>query len=269
MELKNARARKEGAMAALQDKVAIVTGGASGIGEATVALFHKEGASVVIADINRERADALAERLKTRALAHHCDVTKAKDWDGLVAATLAAFGKLDVLVNDAGTGFTPALIEDEDPQHHRALLDLNLTGVWAGMRAVLPQMKRQGGGSIVNVSSIDGLVGVPHMTTYVATKFAVTGMTQSVALEAGRDGVRVNSVHPGVIGTPLVMRSAPEKRTRLNDSISRQPIPRMGRPEEIAQAILFFASDASSYCTGTSLVVDGGHLAGPPRLPPD
>jgi 3alpha(or 20beta)-hydroxysteroid dehydrogenase len=142
---------------------------------------------------------------------------------------------------------------------------VNLHGVWLGMRAVIPVMARQGRGSIVNISSIDGLVGVAGMTSYAASKFAVTGMTRSVALEVGRRGIRVNSIHPGVIETPMVAAAPPDVRARLKVLLDRQPIPRAGRPEEVAQLALFLASDESSYCTGAQFVIDGGHLAGPFR----
>jgi 3alpha(or 20beta)-hydroxysteroid dehydrogenase len=171
-----------------------------------------------------------------------------------------------VLVNNAGIGF-PAEILDETPERHRLTLDLNVTAVWHGIRAVLPAMIAQGAGSIVNISSIDGIVGVANMTSYVASKFAVTGLTRSVAIEAGPHNVRVNAVHPGVIETPMLLAAPPAVRARVDKSIARQPMPRMGKPGEIAQAVLFFASDDSSFCTGSSLVADGGHIAGPYRDP--
>jgi 3alpha(or 20beta)-hydroxysteroid dehydrogenase len=146
-------------------------------------------------------------------------------------------------------------------------MDLNVTGVWLGMRSVIPAMERRGGGSIINISSIDGLVGVEGLPTYVASKFAVTGMTRSLALELGGRGIRVNSVHPGIIETPMVAKNTGKSMARLQAAVARQPIARMGRPEEIANAVVFFASDESSFCTGASLVVDGGHIAGPHREP--
>jgi 3alpha(or 20beta)-hydroxysteroid dehydrogenase len=150
------------------------------------------------------------------------------------------------------------------PDHQR-ILELNVTGVWAGIRTVAAVMSERGGGSIVNISSIDGLAGVSGLSTYVATKHAVTGLTRALALELGGRGIRVNSIHPGITETPLVKASPVQER--LLKAVARQPIARMGRPEEIANAVLFFASDESSYCTGASLAVDGGHLAGPYRDP--
>lgn len=172
-------------MTRMQGKVAIVTGGGSGIGEATVRLLHAEGAAVVIPDIDVARADALAAELRERAASLAMNVIDPAQWYALLAFTVARFGRIDVLVNNAGATFGAMSVADETVDGHRAILDVNLSGVWAGLRAVLPIRKAQGAGSIVNVSSIDGLVGVAHMTTYVATKFAVTGMTKSVALEAG------------------------------------------------------------------------------------
>jgi len=173
-------------------------------------------------------------------------------------------GGIDVLVNNAGIGGMTE-ITDESPEQHHRMLDINLSGVWAGIRAVVPAMKAAGGGSIVNISSIDGLVGVAHNATYVASKFAVTGLTRSLALELGEHGIRVNSVHPGITRTPIM--PAGPLMPRLQQAIDRQPIKRIGQPQDIANAVLFFASDESAYCTGSSLVVDGGHIAGPYRDP--
>lgn len=250
----------------LSGKVAIVTGGASGIGEATVRLFHDEGATVVIADINFEAATSLAASISQDVIACQLDVSQEQAWSDCVDDIMSRYRRVDILVNNAGIG-TGGPVIAEPVEGHRRVMDVNITGVWLGMRAVLPAMYQQSSGSIVNISSIDGLVGISQLTTYTATKFAVTGMTKSVALEVGSKGVRVNSVHPGFIATPLFNKPSPGKSPRYEDAISRQPIARAGTPEEVAKAILFFASDDSSYCTGSSLVVDGGHTAGPYRVP--
>ena len=249
----------------LQGKIAIVTGGASGIGEACVRLFVSEGATVIIADINADAARALAEELGTAAIDQYLDVTEEQHWTQCMQNVLSRFGKVDILVNNAGMG-TGGFVEDEPVEGHKLTLDINVTGVWLGMRAVMPSMKKQGSGSIVNISSIDGLVGVAQLASYSASKFAVTGMTKSVALETGPYGVRVNSIHPGFIGTPMFNRTSAGNE-RYRHAISQQPIARAGRPDEVARAVLFFASDDSSFCTGSALVVDGGHTAGPHRLP--
>ena len=167
-------------------------------------------------------------------------------------------------MNNAGDG-CGGPIETQDVDRHRAVVDLNLNGVWLGIRAAVPAMAARGGGSIVNISSIDGLAGMAGLSSYVATKFAVTGMTKALALELGDRGIRVNSVHPGIVDCTLDRGMPPAAMERLNKAIARQPIQRMARAEEIANAVLFFASDESSYCTGAQLLVDGGHLAGPYR----
>jgi 3alpha(or 20beta)-hydroxysteroid dehydrogenase len=248
----------------LSGKVALVTGAAQGIGEAVARRFVAEGAQTVIADIQTERGAALAAELGERAVFQRLDVRELSAWDAAVVDIQGRFGRLDVLVNNAGGGAGGA-IDSESLADHQRILQLNVTGVWAGIKTVLPLMAAQGAGSIVNISSIDGLAGVAGLSTYVATKHAVTGLTRSLALELGGRGIRVNSVHPGIIETPTVKTSPAQ--ARLRKAIARQPIARMGRPEEIAAAVLFFASDESSYCTGSSLLVDGGHLAGPYRDP--
>ncbi len=243
-----------------------MTGGASGIGEATVRLFTAEGATVIIADIDIGAGDRLAAEIGPSALARQLDVTREADWSACLEDVIARFGRVDILVNNAGMGIGGPVV-NEPVDGHRRTLDVNVTGVWLGIRAVVPTMKTQGNGSIVNISSIDGLVGVSQLTTYVGSKFAVTGMTKSVALELGEYGIRVNAIHPGFIATPMFNRAVPGKNRRYEDAISRQPITRPGTPDEVARAILFFSSDESSYCTGSSLVVDGGHTAGPSRVP--
>ena len=253
-------------MGRLQGKTAVVTGGASGIGAATARLFSAEGARVLIADIDLAGGEQLARELGPSALACRLDVTQESDWQRGIDELVARWGTVDILVNNAGTG-TGGPVVSEPVEGHQRTLDVNVTGVWLGMRAVLPAMLEQGSGSIINISSIDGLVGVAQLATYTASKFAVTGMTKSVALEVGPKGVRVNSVHPGFIATPMFSKKSPGKSARYEEAIARQPIARAGLPEEVARAILFFACDDSSYCTGSALVVDGGHTAGPYRMP--
>lgn len=248
----------------LAGKIALVTGSARGIGEGIARVFADSGATVVVADINEDLGRQTARDLGDPAIFLPLDVTDLDSWDNVVAEIVRRFGRLDVLVNNAGTGIV-AHLDQETYEQHRKVIDVNLTGVWAGMRAVIPAMKQ--GGSIVNISSIDGLVGVDSMVTYTASKFAVTGMTKSLALELGDKGIRVNSIHPGMIETPLMKGPRQEVPHRVMQSISRQPIKRLGQPREIGYAALFFACDESAFCTGASLVVDGGHIAGPYRDP--
>jgi len=248
----------------LSGRIAIVTGGASGIGEATARTFAAHGATVIIADVAAERGMALANEIGSPATFLALDVTNPAAWTAVIDEVVRRFGGIDVLVNNAGIGGMTE-ITDESPEQHHRMLDINLTGVWAGIRAVVRAMKAAGGGSIVKISSSDGLVGVAHNATYVASKFAVTGLTRSLALELGEHGIRVNSVHPGITRTPIM--PAGPLMPRLQQAIDRQPIKRIGQPQDIANAVLFFASDESAYCTGSSLVVDGGHIAGPYRDP--
>ena len=254
-----------GSVGRLDGKVALITGAARGQGEAEARCFVREGAQVLVSDVLDRDGEAVVADLGRAARYVHLDVTSPEDWTQAVATTRAAHGKLDVLVNNAGIGIPPRPLLETSDADHRRTLDVNLEGVWLGMRTCAPLMIESGGGSIVNISSIDGLVGVARMASYVASKFAVTGLTKTAALEWGPLGIRVNSVHPGVIDSPMVEQAPPAVRERLDQMMARQPIARMGRPEEVAALVLFLASDESSYCTGAEFVVDGGHLAGPWR----
>src|SRR5262245_38341471 len=250
----------------LAGKVALITGAAQGQGEAEARRFVAEGAKVVVSDVQYDKARVLVGELGvSSAMVAPLDVTDPEQWDRAVRAALGAFGRLDVLVNNAGIAVPPTLLGDVSLDDHRRILAVNLDGVMLGMRAVVAAMRDAGGGSIVNIASIDGLVGVAGMASYAASKFGVTGLTRTAALELGRFGIRVNSIHPGVIASPMVDKAPPEVRERLDRLMAQQPIPRMGTPEEVAHLALFLASDESSYCTGAQFVIDGGHLAGPYR----
>ena len=247
-------------MARLADKVALVTGGAQGIGEAIARKLAEHGAAVIVGDIQQAKGEAVARAIGGRFVA--LDVTDPASWD----AAVAAIGGCDILVNNAGDG-CGGPIETTPVEAHQKVVDLNLNGVWLGIRAIVPSMAARGGGSVVNISSIDGLAGIAGLSSYVATKFAVTGMTKALALELGDKGIRVNSVHPGIVDTTHDRGMPPAAMARIQKAVERQPIKRMARAEEVANAVLFFASDESSYCTGAQLLVDGGHLAGPWRDP--
>lgn len=245
----------------LAGKIAVITGGARGMGEAHARRFVAEGARVAIADIRDEQGKELARELGDAAIFEHLDVTLSDDWAQLVGKVIDRWGQLDILVNNAGIGAGGA-IDGLPLDEHRRLVDVNVNGVYYGMRAVAGQMRGQRSGAIVNISSIDGLAGMPGLSSYVASKFAVTGLTRSAAAELGPAGIRVNSVHPGVIETPMLSGPGAE---RMQPIVAMQPIPRFGRPEEVAALVLFLASDEASYITGAQMVIDGGHLAGPWR----
>lgn len=250
----------------LEGKVALITGSARGQGEAEARRFAAEGAKVAITDLRDVLGEQLASELGPDTFYQQLDVTREDDWDAAVAAAVERFGKLDILVNNAGIGAFGTL-EGLDLKTHHEMTDINLHGVYLGMRAAKAALVATGNGAIVNISSIDGIVGVLGMTSYAGTKFAVTGMTRSAAIELGPLGVRVNSIHPGVINSPMVQEAPPETRARLDRLMNMQPIKRMGEPEEIASLALFLASDEARYITGAQFVIDGGHLAGPWREP--
>ncbi len=247
----------------LQGKVALVTGAARGQGEAEARLFVREGASVVVADVLDAEGEAVAKDLGAAACYVHLDVTSESDWEAAVAAAVAKFANLDVLVNNAGI-VAMAMLADTTLADYRRVIDVNQIGVFLGMRSVIAAMTAAGGGSIVNISSIDGLAGMAGMTSYVASKFAVRGMTKTAALELGPRGIRVNSVHPGLIETPMLHTGAADIDAGLAQVAKRFPVGRIGTADEVAHVSLFLASDESSYCTGTEFVVDGGLMAGVP-----
>ena len=250
----------------LSGKVALVTGAARGQGEAEARRFVAEGATVLLTDVADEAGTAVAAELGAAAAYEHLDVTDPRQWERVVDAAVARWGRLDILVNNAGIGVVGPL-DGLAPEDHQRVVDVNLNGVYYGMRAVAGPMRAHHAGAIVNVSSIDGLVGVLGMTSYSATKFAVTGMTRSAAIELGPAGIRVNSVHPGVINSPMVQEAPAEIHAKLDALMAMQPIARMGEPAEVAALVLFLASDEAGYITGAQFVIDGGHLAGPWRPP--
>jgi 3alpha(or 20beta)-hydroxysteroid dehydrogenase len=247
----------------LAGKVALITGAANGQGEAEAELFVAEGASVMVTDV--QDVGEVVARLGEQAYGAILDVVDEAQWARAVAATVEHFGRLDVLVNNAGIGIPPRPLVDETIEEHHRVLSINSDGVYLGIRAVTAVMSEQRSGSIVNISSIDGLAGVAGMMSYSASKFAVTGMTQVAALELGSRGIRVNSIHPGVIATPMVDQAPDEVKAKIQAILNRQPIARMGTAKEVAYLALYLASDESSYCTGSQFTIDGGHLAGPYR----
>lgn len=247
-------------MARLSEKVAIITGGARGMGAETSRLFVQEGAKIIIADMLDADGEALAAELGEAAHFCHLDVSDEASWKALIEDTLARFGRIDILVNNAAVlvfGTITSLSKDD---FERAL-SVNLTGTFLGIQAVAPTMKTQRTGAIVNISSVDGLRGTNALAAYVSSKWGVRGLTKVAALELGLHGIRVNSVHPGGVNTAM---SNPDNRSldEINEAYRHVPLQRVGNPEEIARATLFLASDESSYCNGSELAVDGGMAAG-------
>jgi len=244
-------------MARLDDKVVLITGAARGQGEAQARRFAQEGARVVIGDVLDEEGRATAESIGDRALYVPLDVSSEAAWSAAVEAATERYGELDGLVNNAGIlHFAPLL--QTSLEDYRRVIDINQTGVFLGMRAAAPKMRT--GGSIVNVSSIDGLIGMPGLVAYVASKFAVRGMTKSAALELAALGIRVNSIHPGVVDSPMIDR--PDVQAVLAEMLGTIPMQRAGSVQEIASLAAYLISDESSYSTGAEFVVDGGMTCG-------
>jgi 3alpha(or 20beta)-hydroxysteroid dehydrogenase len=252
-------------MGVLEGKVALVSGAARGMGENHTRRFVAEGASVVIGDLLDGEGKAVADELGDAARFVHLDVTSEDDWAAAAATATTEFGRLDVLVNNAGTvRLTPIIggsLED-----YLAVIMVNEVGVYLGMKAAAPAMADSGGGSIVNISSIDGIVGMATVAAYCASKFAVRGLTRVAALELAPLGIRCNSVHPGYIDTPM-LRGGPDSdmatEAMFDAFVAQVPAGRMGVPNDITEMVLFLASEASSYCSGAEFVVDGGVIAGP------
>ena len=244
----------------LADKVAFISGGARGMGAAEVRLFVAEGAKVAFGDVLEEDGRRLAAELGDDALSMPLDVTDAAQWQAAIDAALSRFGRLDILVNNAGVRGA-GLVEDVSAAEWDRVMDINAKGVFLGTRTALPALRRAGGGSIVNISSQLGLVGVDNSgPQYQASKGAVRIFTKATAIQYAADGIRANSVHPGPIATPMTEagRADPE---RYRTTVSRIPLGRYGQPEDVAYGVLFLASDESSFMTGSELVIDGGWTA--------
>jgi 3alpha(or 20beta)-hydroxysteroid dehydrogenase len=243
-------------MGRLDGKVAIITGAARGQGAAEARLFAAEGAKVLLADVLDDEGGAVAADIGENAAFTHLDVTDEAQWQAAVALAEERFGPVTVLVNNAGILHFQSLEKTELDDFDR-VVRINVHGVFLGMKSVTPSMKKAGGGSIVNISSTAGLQGLPFLGAYTASKWAVRGLTKTAAIDLGRHGIRVNSVHPGGIDTPMIAGTSGDA-----PFYKRLPVSRMGSPEEAARAVLFLASDEASYIAGAELAVDGGATCG-------
>ncbi|MFW0184901.1 SDR family NAD(P)-dependent oxidoreductase [Rothia sp. CCM 9418] len=240
----------------LENKVALITGAAQGMGAAHARLFHEEGARVVITDINAEEGEKLAEELGQNALFLSHNVTSSDDWERVIAETEKHFGTLDILVNNAGITMAKSLF-DVSVDEYTKIFNINQLSVFLGVKYGASLMKKNGGGSIINISSINGLVG--GAVGYTDTKFAVRGLTKAASLELAHHGIRVNSVHPGVIATPMIMQE--DTMAAVKEFEKTIPLGRIAQPEEVSKTVLFLASDDSSYSTGSEFILDGGLTA--------
>lgn len=243
-------------MSRLSGKVAIITGGARGMGASHVRKFAKEGAKVVFTDILEQEGSALAEELGENVRFVKHDVTKAEEWQSVVEEAENSYGPVHILVNNAGITMAKSIMEISEEEYRR-IVDINQVSVFLGMKAVLPSMQKTTGGSIVNISSVNGLVG--GAVGYTDTKFAVRGMTKAAALEFSNYGIRVNSVHPGAVETPMIVQE--DTKAAVEAWAKTLPMKRVGKPEEVSNLVVFLASDESSYSTGSEFVIDGGVTA--------
>ena len=252
-------------MGRLDGKVAIITGAARGQGEAEARLFASEGAMVVLGDVLDDLGNAVASDIGAAAAYVHLDIANEADWRNAIAIA-QGMGAYKVLVNNAAI-IRPAAIEDTTTEAYLSVIMVNQVGTFFGMRESLAMMRGNGGGAIVNISSVDGMKGCNGLVSYNSSKWAVRGMTKTAALEFGQYNIRVNSIHPGGVNTP--MGNPMNDKATETAPFQFQPIPRIGAPSEIAAAALFLASDDASYITGAELAVDGGWMAGriEPALP--
>lgn len=243
-------------MTRLSGKIAIITGAAQGMGAAHAKLFVEQGAKVVLTDLNEEKGNAFAAELGENAVFVKQNVANEADWANVVAVAEEKFGPVNVLVNNAGITMAKKIV-DASVEDYRRIVEINQVSVFLGMKAVLSSMQKAGGGSIVNVSSMNGLVA--GAIGYTDTKFAVRGMTKAAAMELAEYGIRVNSVHPGVIATPMVVQE--DTKAAVEAFAKHIPLGRVAQPEEVSNMVLFLASEDSSYSTGSEFVIDGGMTA--------
>lgn len=244
-------------MGRLKDKIAIITGASQGMGESHARAFVKEGAKVVLTDLNEEKGHAIAKELGENALFIKHDVTKVEDWKYVVAQTETHFGPITILVNNAGILGPIKTITEISEDEYLKVIEINQNSVFYGMKYTIPSMLKAGIGSIVNISSIAGIIAIPGYPSlaYMGSKFAVRGATKAAAVEYGKNNIRANSVHPGYIKTPMMVEATDEDGSGAADSI---PLARMADAKEVSDLVVFLASDESSFLTGTEQVIDGG-----------
>src|SRR3989449_3790084 len=256
-------------MGRFENRTVIVTGGAGGMGASHARGFVAEGANVVIADVLEQEGWTLADELGDHAFSSRLAVTSDAGWAATVAAAENAFGPVSVLINNAGI-VRFGVIAETEPAVWRQVLDINLTGTYLGIRAVAPSMRKAGGGAIVNISSGAGFTATFGLAAYVASKWGVRGLTKTAALELGHYNIRVNSIHPGAVRTPILANHAPDAAamaaTMAGAGVGLSAIARIAEPEEITRMVLFVASDEASFSTGSEFIADGGLLLGP--VPP-
>lgn len=248
----------------LKDKVAVVTGAASGIGRATALLFAREGAKVVVADVLDESARGTADTIKKNrgeAVFVHTDVSRAQEVSDAIRSAVRNYGKLDILFNNAGIEGPSKNTADYPEDAFDKVISVNLKGVWLGMKYGIPEMLKNGGGSIINTASVAGLVGFQSSSAYCASKGGIIQLTKAAALEYAKNKIRVNAIAPGIIRTPMIERAFHGDPEMEKSMLQLEPIGRFGEPEEIASAALFLASDESSFVTGHVLAVDGAFVA--------
>ena len=250
----------------LAGKVALVTGGASGIGAETSRVFAREGAKVAVVDVNDNLGHGVAQEIGEAALYAHLDTRDEAEWQAVVQQVVDTYGRLDILVNADGvpgrrTDGGSTRIDEQELEDWNRVMDVNSTGIFLGMKTVIPEMRKAGGGSIVNISSIYGLVGSPNSAAYHASKGAVRLATKSAALQYAAENIRVNSVHPGIVTTGM-NREINEDPVLSVPRLAATPMGRFGQPIDIANGCLFLASDESGWMTGAELVIDGGYTVG-------
>lgn len=247
-------------MGRLSGKVAIITGAANGMGAAEARIFAQEGAKVVATDIVEDALQELVREIQADggdAIALKHNVTSEEEWKNVIDETIKQYGKIDVLVNNAGVASPKTMFEMEMDEWNK-IMDINLSGCVLGMKYVIPEMKKAGGGSLINISSIGGIVGMAGSSPYTAAKGALRALSKSAAVEFGKENIRVNSLHPGIIETPMTKESF-EVATPFYQTFTQ--LPYFGKPEDVAYGVLFLASDESRFMTGSELVIDGGWTA--------